>query len=198
MPEPPPGYGAGDGQAQAVPEQDETLDHAPEEAEPMEAEDGRTPVYAERAPLWRRLLAGAVDLCALAVVLLLYLLVASLIAGLKVPASGHTGLDAIIHRLHAWEPIVLPGVILAAVLSVAYGATFSILWDGRTPGRRLLGLKLVDQSGLAPTPVRAVTRAALSLLSFGFFLGGFWMALFDRRGQTLHDKLTRTFIVRPG
>ncbi|RYZ38766.1 MAG: RDD family protein, partial [Myxococcaceae bacterium] len=27
--------------------------------------------------------------------------------------------------------------------------------------------------------------------------GGFWMALFDRRGQTLHDKLTSTFVVQP-
>jgi uncharacterized RDD family membrane protein YckC len=39
-------------------------------------------------------------------------------------------------------------------------------------------------------------RAALSLASFGLFLSGFWLALFDRRGQTLHDKLTSTFVVQ--
>jgi hypothetical protein len=42
-----------------------------------------------------------------------------------------------------------------------------------------------------------VVRALLSLISAGAFLGGFWLAIFDRRGQTLHDKLTRTFVVRP-
>ena len=36
----------------------------------------------------------------------------------------------------------------------------------------------------------------LSLLSFALFLSGFWLALFDRHGQTLHDKLTKTFVVK--
>jgi uncharacterized RDD family membrane protein YckC len=54
----------------------------------------------------------------------------------------------------------------------------------------------VDDSGAAPGPARALVRAALALVSFALFLAGFWLALFDRRGQTLHDKLTRTFVVR--
>ena len=61
----------------------------------------------------------------------------------------------------------------------------------------VLGLRLVDTHGLAPAPTRAIVRALLSVVSFGLFLGGFWMALFDRRGQTLHDKLTSTFVVQP-
>ncbi len=64
-------------------------------------------------------------------------------------------------------------------------------------GRWLLGLRLVDTHGLAPAPARAIVRALLSVVSFGLFLGGFWMALFDRRGQTLHDKLTSTFVIQP-
>ena len=44
---------------------------------------------------------------------------------------------------------------------------------------------------------RPLIRALFSFVSFGLCLSGFWLALFDRKGQTLHDKLTRTFVVRP-
>ena len=77
------------------------------------------------------------------------------------------------------------------------GNLAAFLWNGRTLGRLLLGLRLVDTHGVAPAPGRAIVRAILASLSFVLFLGGFWMALFDRRGQTLHDKLTSTFVVQP-
>ena len=77
-----------------------------------------------------------------------------------------------------------------------YFTLFEAFWNGRTPGRRTFGIHLVDNSGHAPGPMRALTRAGLSLVSFALFLSGFWLALFDRHGQTLHDKLTRTFVVR--
>jgi uncharacterized RDD family membrane protein YckC len=100
-----------------------------------------------------------------------------------------------VHQLHA---VLAPCVALALVLGLVYTAAFALLWDGRTPGRRLLGIRLVDRTGLAPAPGRAIARAVLALVSFVPFLAGFWLALFDRRGQTLHDKLTQTFVVRPG
>ena len=92
--------------------------------------------------------------------------------------------------------IAVPGLGLAAVLAFVYTTLFAVLWSGRTPGRRLMGIHLVDSTGQAPGPTRALIRAVLSLVSFGLFLSGFWLALFDRHGQTLHDKLTRTFVVK--
>ncbi len=127
-----------------------------------------------------------------------YPAMASAVVGIKTPPSSLTDLDALMVRAHALERVLLPGLILVLVLSAAYGAVFGWLWEGTTLGRRLFGIRLVDQTGHAPSPVRAVIRAALSLLSFAAFLGGFWLALFDRKGQTLHDKLTSTFVVRPG
>jgi uncharacterized RDD family membrane protein YckC len=69
-------------------------------------------------------------------------------------------------------------------------------WRGQTLGRKLTGIQLVDRSGLPPLPTRAVIRAVLAGFSFLFFFAGYWLALFDRKGQTLHDKLTRTYVVR--
>ncbi len=152
---------------------------------------------ARPAPLWRRLGAGALDLCVVGSVVALFLIAATRVSGVKVPATKLGGLDALMLEMHALQSVLLPALILGGLLAMVYTAVFAFLWEGRTPGRRLFGIRLVDGSGLAPAPARAVVRALLSALSFGLFLGGFWLALFDRRGQTLHDKLTSTFVVRP-
>ncbi len=129
--------------------------------------------------------------------LYLYLAAASKITGLTAPHAQLPGIDGFVQRLHAIEPILIPGVILGVIVAVAYSAGMSILWQGRTLGRRLLGIRLVDKTGQGPTPKRTVTRSVLSVFSFALFLGGFWLLLLDRKRQTLHDKLTSTFVVQP-
>jgi uncharacterized RDD family membrane protein YckC len=107
------------------------------------------------------------------------------------------GLDGVMARLHALERIWIPGVVLGAVLAVVYCAVGAFLFGGRTLGRALAGIRLVDRSGMEPAPFRAVTRALLAFVSVALGFGGYWWALFDRKGQTLHDKLTATYVVRP-
>ena len=108
------------------------------------------------------------------------------------------GLDGLVARLHAVHGALSPALILGVLLAVVYSTVFAFLWGGRSPGRWLFGIRLVDRRGVAPAPGRAAVRALLGVVSFALCLAGFWLSLFDRRGQTLHDKLTRTFVVRPG
>ncbi|WP_375770903.1 RDD family protein [Archangium gephyra] len=156
-----------------------------------------TEIHARPASLWRRLLALGIDTGAIAGVAALYLMLASSVAGVQAPQTSLSGLDAIVVQIRSLQSVLLPGAALLLVLSLVYCAVSAFLWNGRTLGRRLLGLRLVDTHGLAPAPGRAIVRAMLATLSFGLFLAGFWMALFDRRGQTLHDKLTSTYVVQP-
>ncbi|AKQ68923.1 RDD domain containing protein [Myxococcus hansupus] len=158
---------------------------------------GGSEVRARPAALWRRLLSFSVDTAAIAGVAALYITLASSVTGMKAPAAGLNGFDAFVAWLRALHTILIPGFFLVLVLALVYCAVAAFLWNGRTLGRLLLGLRLVDTQGMAPAPGRAIVRALLSSVSFVFFLGGFWMALFDRRGQTLHDKLTSTFVVQP-
>ncbi|HZJ56539.1 MAG TPA: RDD family protein [Myxococcaceae bacterium] len=163
------------------------------------AADGVIEVRARPAALWQRITAFLVDGALVGGVLALYVgLAAALITPRGVSSSQLTGIDGVMARVHQLNAVLAPCVALALVLGLVYAAAFALLWNGRTPGRRLLGIRLVDRTGLAPTPGRAITRAALAVVSFIPFLAGFWLALFDRRGQTLHDKLTQTFVVRPG
>lgn len=91
---------------------------------------------------------------------------------------------------------LLTALGISVAFSVGYGFVFSSGLQGRTLGRLLFGLHLVDARGRPPQLSRALARAVLSLMSFGLVLSGFWLALVDRKGQTLHDKLTGTFVVR--
>jgi uncharacterized RDD family membrane protein YckC len=170
---------------------------APSSAARPQPAPGNVEVRARPASLWRRLLSFTIDTAAIGGVAALYITLASSVTGVKAPEVGLTGLDAFVGWLRAFHTVLLPGFFLVLVLALVYCAVAAFLWNGRTLGRLLLGLRLVDTHGLAPAPGRAIVRAMLASLSFALFLGGFWMALFDRRGQTLHDKLTSTFVVQP-
>lgn len=180
-----------------VPSQTPTAS-APAARPPPDQVPGVIEVHARPAALWQRITAFIVDGSLICSVLALYLMAAAaLITPRGVPATQLTGIDGVMARIHQLHAVLAPCVALALVLGLVYTAVFALLWNGRTPGRRLLGIRLVDRTGLAPAPGRAIVRAVLAVVSFVPFLAGFWLALFDRRGQTLHDKLTRTFVIRP-
>ena len=82
---------------------------------------------------------------------------------------------------------------LLGLTAVAYSFVFVAL-GGRTPGMALAGLRVRTLYRDDATPGLAFLRALLSLFSalLGFF--GFSLALFDARGQTLHDKLCRCVV----
>lgn len=84
---------------------------------------------------------------------------------------------------------------LAAALALAYSWLFSAL-GGRTPGMALARLRLLREDGERLSPARALLRALLALPSAACGLIGFWLALLDPRGQTLHDKLAGAVVVR--
>jgi RDD family len=94
-------------------------------------------------------------------------------------------------------PQPLLGVVLAAPwlwlalgmgLALAWSWVFVALW-GRTPGMACTGQSLRTARGGAPTPMLAFARALLAVLCCAPGLFGFALAFFDRRRQTLHDKL---------
>lgn len=151
-------------------------------------------VLASPAALWRRALSQLLDLAVLGAVVggLLFVLAGAM--GGKAAPAGLEGFDAFLFRL---RPIAIPSVAIAVLCALAYTTLGAFLLNGRTLGRLLLGIRLVDSSGRPPGLGRSVLRAGFALASFVFFLAGFWLSLFDRRGQTLHDKLTRTFVIRP-
>ena len=96
--------------------------------------------------------------------------------------------------LHGPLDLLLTVVLPLAVITACWARL------GATPGKFLLGLKVVDaKSGGPPAWRQAALRAAGYVLSALPLYAGFLWALADREGRALHDRLARTRVVdEPG
>jgi uncharacterized RDD family membrane protein YckC len=123
-------------------------------------------------PKWR-FLGGLIDVCVLYLPMQIVLVPAFLAGGI-----GFVG-ELVV-------PILYEALLMASP------------WQG-TVGMKLLGLKVVDESGRKLLFGQSLGRAAaaiLSLLPFPPFCVGYWMIFFTKRHQTLHDMMAKTLVVR--
>ncbi|MBL8952107.1 MAG: RDD family protein, partial [Myxococcaceae bacterium] len=155
-------------------------------------------VVAHPAPTLRLLLSFIVDALVLALFTLgLGFLVMTLGKAPPLP-SGLGLLDQLAMRMSETPKLVGASAVLAAGLGAAYSTLFAVALSGRTIGRLVAGLRLVDKTGSSPSAFRALLRSLFALLSLGLGGLGFWSGLFNVKSQTLHDKLCSTFVVRLG
>lgn len=98
-------------------------------------------------------------------------------------------------------PDWLPGsvaVILPFLLLFGYPITFETVWRGRTPGKALLGLRVVTVEG-APISFRhAAIRSGLGLIDFFVTVGvaAVVSSLVSKRHQRLGDFVAGTVVLR--
>jgi uncharacterized RDD family membrane protein YckC len=93
------------------------------------------------------------------------------------------------------------GRILAALAWSAVVATYFVtFWTtaGRTPGMRLMGLRVLDPHGGHPGVVRASVRLVGLVLAIIPLFAGFLPVLVDDRRRALPDFLARTVVVYDG
>jgi uncharacterized RDD family membrane protein YckC len=80
----------------------------------------------------------------------------------------------------------------------------SVLWQfagnlgGATPGKQVMGLRIVTAEGEAPGAARAFVRAVAWLFSTPLGNFGFLVALFHPKTRALHDLIAGTFVVEAG
>lgn len=145
--------------------------------------------------VWRRALAGTVDFAILlATAGVLNALVLAWVG--SPPLLGHdTGLAALFNLLEldagALFLRTLPFLGMAAVY-------FGLFWSttGRTPGARLLRIRVIDAYGQPPHPAWAVLRVVSHFAGAVVGLLGWWWAMFDLERRAWHDHLARTYVVK--
>lgn len=128
-------------------------------------------------------LAGLVDRLAANIIDSFLLLLPLGIAALIISAPGHH----------------LPGQFLHFILlavPVAYHWYFWTRRGGQTPGKFALGIRVIKADGSAISDVDAVIRAIGYQVSSTLFGLGFIWAIFDKKNQSWHDKMARTYVVR--
>jgi len=85
--------------------------------------------------------------------------------------------------------------IIFILLRVIY-QTFFVWQYGKTPGKMLTGIKIVEIETLSkPSFNTALIRALARILSDAIFYIGYIVAYFNPLAQTLHDKIAKTIVV---
>lgn len=79
-----------------------------------------------------------------------------------------------------------------------YFTAFLALWRGQTPGKRLLGVRVLRLDGKTITWWTAFERFGGYVAGFATGLLDFFLLVRDRNRQTLHDKIVDTVVVREG
>jgi uncharacterized RDD family membrane protein YckC len=128
------------------------------------------------AGLGSRAIAGAIDLVfkGLLLVCVLVLLLAVL------------GLDGVF--------VIVPSIALGMLV---YDVAFEVLASGRTPGKRISGLRVVRSSGSSIDLFASMIRNVLRLVdSIGFYLPAIVSILVTQRNQRIGDLAADTVVIR--
>ena len=93
--------------------------------------------------------------------------------------------------------IVAAGLISATFLVLfGYDTAFETLYSGRTPGKRLLGIRVVRMGGEPPGFLAAAIRNLLRLVDVGILPVGVLFILFTARNQRVGDLAAGTLVIR--
>jgi uncharacterized RDD family membrane protein YckC len=79
---------------------------------------------------------------------------------------------------------------LGGLAWMVYEVCLLTLWNGQTIGKKILGIRVTPQPDWGKAIVRTVMKI-ISSIPLG--LGYFWM-LWDKKGQTWHDKVAETIV----
>jgi len=145
------------------------------------------------ADFWPRAAALATDVVLVVIALAIILLVWGLARW-----AIETGADIHQHRVYhinlkenEWAKIAMD-----VVVPVLYFGLFSFFWNGRTPGKRLFGVRVVslvhDRMSLWHSIERALGYGAAAL-EFGF---GFLQFFIHPNRRTAQDRLAETIVVK--
>ncbi len=144
-----------------------------------------------------RSLAYLLDLCVQLVPLLFAVAAAFLLVpvdGAEMVGRNATGLPEL-----GSLPLALVSVAIFAV-NFGYFALFEAFWNGQSPGKRWIGLRVLRDGGFPIDGRAALLRNLLRLVDFlpAFYVTGVVAIFAGGRGKRIGDYVAGTFVVREG
>jgi uncharacterized RDD family membrane protein YckC len=145
----------------------------------------------ETAGLGSRFGAALIDMTIQGFVIMLLLLFANWMSGYVLP---------LIKEWSAWGR-ALGGaflILIGVTITHGYYFLFEWLWDGQTPGKRWLGLRVVQTSGMPITAWESLTRNLLRTVDFlpGLYGAGALVALINPLNRRIGDMVAGTVVAR--
>ena len=86
--------------------------------------------------------------------------------------------------------------LISFVTTLAYNWFFWTRWNGQTPGKRLLGIRVIKTDGSKITSTDALIRATGYFVNSMFLMLGWIWALFDEQKRGWHDMFAGTVVVK--
>lgn len=143
-------------------------------------------MHVQYGGFWRRAVAFLIDKIIIYLLLFGIMIAGVMILGLSVFSITPTIL---------MTPLFLSYYGVNLLLNMLY-FTYFYGTTGQTPGKKLLGLKVIMKTGEPVTPGIAFLRWVGYVVSgMVFYLGFLWIG-FDSRKQGWHDKIAGTVVVR--
>ena len=105
------------------------------------------------------------------------------------------GIGVLFASLGTWD-VWAAALIVGGVFDWAYFATFESSVLRGSPGKRLLGMTVVDLAGERLTFAHASGRYLAKSASAGLLLAGVLMIASSPRRQGLHDRMAGTLVLR--
>jgi uncharacterized RDD family membrane protein YckC len=150
----------------------------------MSRDQGQHDLRGQYAGFVSRMLAYGIDIVVIVVMLIAFGWLVDTVTTLFPPA---------IFDPTEWIQIALAGVIVIVTSAIYY--LFFWTLTGQTPGKMLLGLRVVSLDGSNVTFWQALRRFVGYFLSALAVYAGYWWVLVDNRRQGWHDKLAGTIVV---
>ncbi|MFP5041688.1 RDD family protein [Parasediminibacterium sp. JCM 36343] len=142
----------------------------------------------EAAPFHHRFLAWLLDIF----IMLGYILVMSFFIGKYMSHHHSTGRDlSYLYNLSSVEMIAFSPILVYHLLS-------ELLLNGQSIGKRLLGMKVISETGTNASLYQYLIRWLLRVVDFGFSMGfiGFVTSIATKKGQRLGDVAAGTLVVK--
>lgn len=89
-------------------------------------------------------------------------------------------------------------IIIAFLLFYAYFVLFEIFWNGQTPGKRVIGIRVIKDSGRRLSAVESIGRNLLRIVDQlpGFYAIGILCAVLNKQNKRLGDIVAGSVVVR--
>jgi uncharacterized RDD family membrane protein YckC len=96
--------------------------------------------------------------------------------------------------------IIALAILIPFLLQWGYFSLFEGLWHGQTPGKRVAGIRVIQQSGRAVTIFESLARNLVRAVDFlpSFYVTGVISIFVTSRSQRLGDLVAGTLVVHEG
>src|ERR1043165_7743126 len=128
-------------------------------------------------------MAGLLDLILLGFILFCLLIVVMVVLG------GPGGLAP-------WG--IALGAVAGFIVLWGYPMVFEIFWKGQTPGKRLMGMRVIQEGGYSLTPQVVIVRNLVRVVDFlpGAYFVGLIVMMVNRRYKRVGDFVAGTIVIR--